>query len=243
MPARSRTRHKDVQHPGDPVDTVTFVDGLNRVIQTKKDLEKDQGPDTEPLVGMTVSGKVIFDERGRVAEQGQPVFDTGEATAFVEVAQKHPTVFGYDVLSRVVETREPDDEHGEVVTTTSYDIEELDGAAWFVATEIDPTGKVRKAYQDVDNAIVAVEERNRLHGSETWTTLVTRYGYTAVDELVRVKDPLDHETTAEYDTAGRMVALTSPDMGRTEWRYDRSGNVGARQTAKLAAEAATKLIR
>ncbi|AUX48453.1 hypothetical protein SOCE26_099870 [Sorangium cellulosum] len=243
VPAWARTRHKDVLHPGDPVDTVTFVDGLDRVIQTKKDLEKDQGPDAEPLVGMTVSGKVIFDERGRVAEQGQPVFDTGEATAFVEVPLKHPTVFGYDVLSRVVETREPDDEHGEVVTTTSYDIEELDGAAWFVATEIDPTGKVRKAYQDVDNAIVAVEERNRLHGAETWTTLVTRYGYNAVDELVWVKDPLDHETTAEYDTAGRMVALTSPDMGRTEWRYDRSGNVGARQTAKLAAEAATKLIR
>ncbi|WP_437990606.1 hypothetical protein [Sorangium sp. So ce145] len=50
-------------------------------------------------------------------------------------------------------------------------------------------------------------------------------------------------TTAAYDTLGRMVTLTSPDMGRTEWRYDRSGNVGARQTAKLLAEGANKLIR
>ncbi|WP_437587639.1 RHS repeat domain-containing protein [Sorangium sp. So ce1000] len=245
MPAWARTRHKDVQHPGDPIDTVTFVDGLDRVIQTKKDLEKDPGTGAAPIVGMSVSGRVVLDERGRVAQQGQPVFATGAATAFVDVPLKHPTTLEYDVLSRIVERREPDDEAeaGEAVTTTSYDIEELDGVAMFVATEIDPNGKVRKAYQDVDNAIVAVEERNRLRGSEAWTTLVTRYGYNAVDELVRVTDARGNVTTAAYDTLGRMVALTSPDMGRTEWRYDRSGNVGARQTAKLLAEGAGKLIR
>ncbi|WP_437974390.1 SpvB/TcaC N-terminal domain-containing protein [Sorangium sp. So ce295] len=245
LPAWARTRHKDVQHPGDPIDTVTFIDGLDRVIQTKKDLEKDPGTGAAPVVGMSVSGRVVLDERGRVWQQGQPVFATGEATAFVDVALKHPTTFEYDVLSRVVERREPDEEAetGEAVTTTSYDIDELDGVAMFVATEVDPKGKVRKAYQDVDNAIVAVEERNRLRGSEAWTTLMTRYGYSAVDELVRVTDTRGNVTTAAYDTLGRMVTLTSPDMGRTEWRYDRSGNVGARQTAKLAAESAGKLIR
>ncbi|WP_438015644.1 SpvB/TcaC N-terminal domain-containing protein [Sorangium sp. So ce315] len=243
VPAWARTRHKDVQHPGDPIDTVTFVDGLDRVIQTKKDLEKDQGPGAAPIVGMSVSGRVVFDERGRIASQGQPVFEPGAATAFVDVPLKHPTLFAYDVLSRVVEVREPDDEAGEVATTTRYDIEALDGVAMFVATETDPKEKVRKAYQDVDNAIVAVEERNRLHGSETWTTLVTRYAYNPVGELVRVTDARGNVTTAAYDTVGRMVALTSPDTGRTEWRYDLSGNLGARQTAKLAAEGAGKLIR
>ncbi|WP_437911069.1 toxin TcdB middle/N-terminal domain-containing protein [Sorangium sp. So ce327] len=245
LPAWARTRHKDVQHPGEPIDTVTFIDGLDRVIQTKKDLEKDPGTGAAPMVGMSVSGRVVLDERGRVWQQGQPVFATGEATAFVDVALKHPTTFEYDVLSRIVERREPDEaaETGEAVTTTSYDIDELDGVAMFVATEVDPKGKVRKAYQDVDNAIVAVEERNRLRGSEAWTTLMTRYGYSAVDELVRVTDTRGNVTTAAYDTLGRMVTLTSPDMGRTEWRYDRSGNVGARQTAKLLAEGAGKLIR
>ncbi|MGK3963945.1 SpvB/TcaC N-terminal domain-containing protein [Sorangium sp. So ce1667] len=243
VPAWARTRHKDVQHPGNPIDTVTFIDGLDRVIQTKKDLEKDQGPGVDPIVGMSVSGKVVFDERGRVEYQGQLVFDTGEATAFVDVPLKHPTVFEHDVLSRVIEVREPDDEAGEAVTTTTYDIEEVDGVAMFVATEVDPNGKVRKAYQDVDNAIVAVEERNRLHGSETWTTLVTRYAYNPVGELVRVTDPRGNVTMAEYDTVGRMVALTNPDTGRSEWRYDLSGNLGARQTAKLAAGPVSKLIR
>ncbi|WP_437324816.1 RHS repeat domain-containing protein [Sorangium sp. So ce381] len=245
VPAWARTRHKDVQHLGDPIDTVTFVDGLDRVIQTKKDLERDPGTGAAPVVGMSVSGRRVLDERGRVWQQGQPVFATGEATAFVDVPLKHPTTFEYDVLSRIVERREPDEEAeaGEAVTTTSYDIDELDGVAMFVATEVDPKGKVRKAYQDVDNAIVAVEERNRLRGSEAWTTLMTRYGYNAVDELMRVMDARGNVTTAAYDTLGRMVTLTSPDMGRTEWRYDRSGNVGARQTAKLLAEGAGKLIR
>ncbi|WP_437678724.1 SpvB/TcaC N-terminal domain-containing protein [Sorangium sp. So ce131] len=244
VPAWARTRHKDVQHPGDPIDTVTFVDGLDRVIQTKKDLEKDQGPTADPILGMSVSGKLVFDERGRVAQRGQPAFDTGPATAFVDVPLTNPTVFAYDVLSRVIELRSPDDEAEEAVTTTVYDIEELDGVARFVATEIDPKDKVRKTYRDVDSAIVAVEERNRLHGSDTWTTLVTRYGYNAIDELVRVTDTRGNATTAEYDTVGRMVALTSPDMGRAEWRYDLSGNVGARQTAKLAAAPpGNKLIR
>ncbi|WP_437575486.1 RHS repeat domain-containing protein [Sorangium sp. So ce887] len=233
VPAWARTRHKDVQHPGDPIDTVTFIDGLDRVIQTKKDLEKDQGPGADPIVGMTVSGRVVLDERGRVALQGQPVFDTGEATVFVDVPLKHPTVFEHDVLSRVVEQREPDDEAeaGEAVTTTSYAIEALDGVARFVATEIDPEGKVRKAYQDVDNAIVAVEERNRLHGSETWTTLATRYGYNAAGELVRVTDALGNVTTAEYDTVGRsfgrLLSMKFPGSGAevVTYGYDRGGLV------------------
>ena len=35
FPAYAVTRHKDVQHAGDPIDTVAFVDGLGRAIQTK----------------------------------------------------------------------------------------------------------------------------------------------------------------------------------------------------------------
>ncbi|WP_437646304.1 hypothetical protein [Sorangium sp. So ce362] len=37
MPAWARTSHKDEEHADDPIVTVTFADGLGRVIQTKKD--------------------------------------------------------------------------------------------------------------------------------------------------------------------------------------------------------------
>jgi hypothetical protein len=54
LPAWAKTSHKDVERPGDPIVTVTFADGLGRVLQTKKDHERDTGTSTE--LGMTVSG-------------------------------------------------------------------------------------------------------------------------------------------------------------------------------------------
>ena len=59
---------QDVQHPGDPIDTVTFIDGLGRVIQTKKDLDRDANGTGTATTGMSVSGQVLFDTRGRVAQ-------------------------------------------------------------------------------------------------------------------------------------------------------------------------------
>ena len=66
LPAYAITRHKDVQHAGDPITTVSFIDGLGRVIQTKKDLDRDPNGDGTVTTGMSVSGQVVFDTRGRV---------------------------------------------------------------------------------------------------------------------------------------------------------------------------------
>src|SRR5213075_2077365 len=65
FPAYAVTRHKDVQHASDPIDTVTFIDGLGRVIQTKKDLDRDAAGNGTIATGMSVSGQVLFDKRGR----------------------------------------------------------------------------------------------------------------------------------------------------------------------------------
>src|SRR6185295_15993088 len=47
-------------------------------------------------------------------------------------------------------------------------------------------------------------------------------------------------TSMAYDTAGKVVVVTSPDAGRPEFRYDRSGNQTVKETANL--RAAGKLI-
>ena len=70
FPASAITQHKDIQHAGDPIQTVTFMDGLRRVIQTKKDLDRDSNGNGTVVTGMTVSGQVTFDNRGRVQAQG-----------------------------------------------------------------------------------------------------------------------------------------------------------------------------
>src|SRR5262249_32431156 len=65
--------------------------------------------------------------------------------------------------------------------------------------------------------------------------LVTRYAYDPISQLATVTDATGHITTTTYDTVGKMVALASPDAGRTEYRYDRAGNQAVKETANLRA--------
>src|SRR5262249_46260145 len=59
------TRHKDFQSSSnDSIDTVTFIDALERVIETKKEAEVLQ-PNGTILPGFSVSGQTVFDTRGR----------------------------------------------------------------------------------------------------------------------------------------------------------------------------------
>jgi RHS repeat-associated protein len=64
---------------------------------------------------MIVSGHVVFDERGRLQAQGQPIFTTDAANVLVDVPTRDPgsversTSWTYDVLGRVVNVRTPSD--------------------------------------------------------------------------------------------------------------------------------------
>ncbi|WP_437956878.1 SpvB/TcaC N-terminal domain-containing protein [Sorangium sp. So ce119] len=234
MPAWARTSHKDVEHPDDPIVTVTFADGLGRVIQTKKDLERDTGTGTE--VGMTVSGAVVFDALGRVVEQGQPVFSAEPDTTFTAVELLRSTRFEHDVLSRTRLVEVPDPKAtltgGYAQTRVERDVVQFDGQLLFQETVIDANGKSRNTYRDVGGRIAAVEEWNTI--DEVEQQIVTRYAHNPLSELVRVTDARSNATEARYDTVGRMVELVSPDAGRTEWRYDLAGNLRGKQTAELA---------
>jgi RHS repeat-associated protein len=227
LPAWATTAHKDVQHPGDPLMTATFVDGLDRVIQTKKDLERDTGTGTE--LGMAVSGRVEFDMRGRLAAQGQPVFDAAPPEAFVDIPLKNPTRYAYDVLSRERRVELPDG----AVTATDHDFGELDGAIWLRTTLTDAKGTRSIEYADAGGRTVAIQEPGSAPGHPG--PIVTRYEHDPLDQLVRVKDAEGNVTSVEYDTLGHRIALTSPDAGHSEWRYDLGGDLGAFETARLRA--------
>lgn len=80
----ARTRHLNVfRNAADPIDTVLFIDGLKRVIQTKKDITLFTGPTTAPVDAMSVSGRVVYDAFGRAIAQHYPVTEAlGNAGAF-----------------------------------------------------------------------------------------------------------------------------------------------------------------
>ena len=251
LPASATTSHKNIvppemSRPGDPIParppirTVTFGDGLERIIQTKKDITRDDGQGNV-ADGMSVSGAVVFDVRGRLAQQGQPV-PRAASTAFVDdVPMLNPTTFAYDALSRERQVVRPDPSsvdaaaHGnQSVTTTSYQLGELDGKLYLLKLVRDPRGEVRSLYRSIREELVAVDQVNKIRGTDN-IHLVTRYAYDPLSQLVTITDAKENVTTAVYDTVGKMVALTSADAGLTEWRYDRAGNAAVRETPNLRA--------
>jgi RHS repeat-associated protein len=226
--------HKDATR-SDPIDSAVFIDSLERVLQTKEDAELDLGSGTSTRTGMRVSGRIELDAKGRVASQGQPVFDDAPANQFVDVPAKNPKAFTYDVLDRVLTVQFP---YG-AVTRVSYGFGPLDGIDRFLTVRTDPNGRATRFYRDVDDNVLGVEQVNTIAGARK--TLVTRYAYDALSELTAVTDAKGNATRLEYDTLGRNVLLDNPDLGRTEYRFDQAGNLGARITANLAA--AGKQIR
>src|SRR6185295_17503701 len=126
--------------------TITFVDGLQRILQTKKDITHDDGSGTT-ADGMSVSGVVIFDSRGRIYQQGQPVFRAASTDFVGDVPMLNPTTFAYDVVSRERQMTRPDASsvdaaaHGnQAVKTTSYQLGTLDGKLRLLKLVQDPRG-------------------------------------------------------------------------------------------------------
>ena len=228
FPAFAVVHHRDVTR-SDPIDTVTFVDGLARPLQVKQDAELDLSSGTATRVGMRVSGRVAFDALGRLAARSQPVFDTGAETAFLATPEKNPTRLTYDVLDRVTRVDYP---HGGA-TRLAYGFGALDGTTRLLRTRTDAEGRSTRFYRLVDGRVAGVEQTNTIRGARK--KLITRYTYDPMGQLTAVRDPGGHVTSLEYDTLGQRVVVDSPDAGRTELRYGLGGDLGARITAELAA--------
>ncbi|MGY6652951.1 SpvB/TcaC N-terminal domain-containing protein [Amycolatopsis sp. TRM77291] len=225
------TRHLDRDATGvreDTIDTVTFTDGLKRVLQTKKDASVANNPGDTPDQVMTVSGRTKVDFAGRVVEQYHPVTEPkgdGNTTfnaAFDTVA---PTRTSFDVLDRPVKTVAPD----AVTTDMAYGFgPDRAGVTRFETIATDGNGKQKRNYADLREKTTAVKEFNPAGGQPViWTS----YGYDALGQITTVVDDKNNTTRSEYDTLGRRTVLDSPDAGRTETRFDLAGNPTAKITA------------
>jgi RHS repeat-associated protein len=224
--------------------TVSFVDGLSRTLQTKKDISRDPGGGTA-AVGMGVSGNTIFDGRGRVYQQGQPFFVAGGTTptAFVAVSMSNPTQYAYDMLGRLRQEQHPDS--GTLATTKiSYQIapSPVDGRNHVLKMITDPLNAAdpnyhyRQEFRDVRDEMRVRYEPNLINNA--FTALITTYDYDQLGRVVRVADagqPSANLTVAQYDTVGNLVSLTNPDTGAREWRYCVGGYVCAEQSANMLA--------
>ena len=244
VPAGAVTRNKSASSNtcnGDIITTATFVDGMKRMVQTKKEA------DVLGVHGMTLSGKVVYDELGRMYQQGQPSFEAGENTAYTRqdsTEPRHPTIFAYDTLDRTTMVKTPDSKApgSYAVTTTVYDFGVAPGTSTtvFRTTVIDPEGSLvagangrgtKISYKDVHDKIVAVVEYNKIDGAVN--AITTTYAYDLLDQITQVKDTKGHTTAITYDRLGRRLSIENPDTGLTSYTYDANGNVTTKETANL----------
>ncbi len=205
---------------GGTLDTVTLVDGLERMTQTKKTaLAYGKG------LGWSVTGQLFFDAMGRVAAQGQTFFEPGTSPYYRDGTPIYPKYMSYDALGRTVQTIEPiepSDDHpdGKAVTVMAYGFGTA-GTAFtrLSATVTDPMGKVRVMYRDPSDHVVGVDEHN------AGDVATTHYGYDPLGELLQVADARGNLTSLVYDWLGRRTTLQSPDAGATNFTYDAAGNL------------------
>ena len=235
------TRHVDRAADGvrpDTIDTITFVDGLKRLLQTKKDATVATSPGAAPQDVMTVSGRTVFDFVGRPIAQYYPITEPKGAgnTTFNETFDTvAPTRLSYDILDRTTKTVIP---NGATATLAYGFGTDRSGATRFETFATDANGKHRNTFADVRKLTTSVQEFNPAGNQPViWTS----YGYDAVGQLTSVVDDHGNTTASAYDNLGRRTIVDSPDSGRTETDYDLASNVVAKITATLRSQ--NKAIR
>ena len=232
-PAYAVTKHYDIQHPNDDMETVTFVDGFGRPVQVKKDgvvttVAKGSAPKDENV--MIVSGRNVYDAFGRVAKAYYPVTEAvGSKTTFNKAFDNvSPTVTVYDVLDRAMKVTLPDNS----TTQTEYSTEA--GSNTLKTLVTDALGNRQATYTDGSGKTVKTEQLSGPDG-----TITTTFEYDGIDRLVKVTDTEGNVTTSVYDMGNRRTEVNHPASGITTFTYDNLGNVVTKQTANLKKEGKT----
>ncbi|MCX7747822.1 MAG: hypothetical protein N2645_13180 [Clostridia bacterium] len=212
-PAKAVTQNKVLFDAAnrETLDTVIFVDGLNRVIQTKKEGEVQQEGQNSSTYGMNVTGAIEFDALGRVIKEGQPTFQSGYNTGFIGVQMKNPTVYGYDAMDRKTSSTLPDGSQAR----TAFSIEN----GLFKTVDTDPKDNQTHSYQNINGKTVKTLQFNQ------GKTITNTFVYNPLDEAVKVIDDKGNTTKTAYDMLGRSTSISNPDRGLVECFYDPAGNL------------------
>jgi len=217
--AYARTKHFDAQHPNDPIETVTFVDGLGRPIQVKKDvaITNNTTPDQQSDV-MVVSGRAKFDAFGRAKEAYYPQTATlGDWNKFMDSYDSTvPTKTTYDVLDRPITTTLPDG----AATKMAYTIENS-----LLKTEVtDALNNTNASFANGSGLTMKTLDANNV---------ATQFGYDGINRPISVTDAQGQQTISTYDLADRRIQVIQPDAGKSTFKFDPLGNLLERQTANL----------
>ncbi|HOW31497.1 MAG TPA: toxin TcdB middle/N-terminal domain-containing protein, partial [Bacteroidales bacterium] len=223
------TRHYDPQHVGNSIDTYTFIDGLGRPVQIKKDIElvDENGYQPSRFEAMSVSGKASYDCFGRVVEQFHPTWEAKDCSLNLvvnETAVQYSSQTEYDELDRPVQTTDPDGN----IATTGYSVS---GNYAKTRTVVDQNGSqsvITETYKDAQGNVAQTVNVGPSGN------VVTAFSYDAIGQLLSYTDADNLTSSYTYDRLGRKLSFSHPDNGLTSYVYDLAGNLSQMQTANLA---------
>lgn len=220
------TQHFDPEYPDDPIETVTFIDGLGRVLQVKKDATIYNPVTDLEEEKMIVSGRLKFDAFGRSISSRYPVEEPqGQQGVFNPLADGiQATTSEYDVLDRTAKIILPDNATTETVYSFGND---RNGIQQFSTALTDANGITKTTFADVRGRITST-----LDPLGIWTS----FEYNRINELLKVIDDHDNEIISEYDNFGRRTKRIHPDAGLTEFEFDLASNLIKKRTANIRAE-------
>jgi len=223
-------RHYDAFNPGDTIDTVTFVDGIGRTTQTKRDASIFDAPGQPAETSRIVSGATNFDALGRPVKQYNPTVDTQvQQTDYEDLEPAGPlTTTAYDLYDMPTEIVEP----GNRETTIAYGYGERDvaGPQLYRTTMTDPRLRQKITFTDVREVVLAIDDQ-----PDGLVPLRTTFDYDGMGQLLRVVDTAGNETTHTYDMLGRRTATVTPDAGLVDYGFDDEGKLTSKVTPNLRA--------
>jgi RHS repeat-associated protein len=228
--AHAKASHLDIFHSGDTIDTFTFVDGIGRTTQTKRDARLFQGAGQAPDVGRSVSGAVEYDALGRVEKEYLPTEDTGAATGYETVVGPLAVQTVYDLNDRVTKITKPGTP-GNRVTEFVYGAAARDpgGPSYFTTKITEPNLRATTNFFDIRGVTKAIDDKP----AALATALRTRFEHDGMGQLLLTTDRAGNQTTYEYDLAGRRITTTTPDGGEVAWDYDAQGKLTSETTPNL----------
>nr|WP_321232910.1 SpvB/TcaC N-terminal domain-containing protein [uncultured Psychroserpens sp.] len=223
----AKTKHYDPQNPDNNLETISFIDGLKRSIQIKKDAAIYNAPGVADDEKMIVSGQINYDAFGRKTESYHPITEPkGNESTFNPIYDAiAPTSKEYDVLDRATKITFPDNAETNFVYGFGNDRE---GNIQLLTRITDPNGIWKENFENVRGLTKSVKEQYS-QGSDIWTS----YNYNAINELIEVKDAQENVINMSYDWFGRRTEVVHPDAGSTRFEFDLASNLTKKKTANL----------
>lgn len=192
------------------VNTYSYYDGLNRLIQTRKSATDS---------GIYKVTDQSYNPVGLTAKESLPYFASGATSTAATTTSSLFTNYAYDALGRVLTAT-----NAVGTTTDVYNNWE---------TKItDPNGNEKDEYHDAFGNLVQVGEHN---GTSTYTTT---YTYDGLQDLLGLTDANGNVRNFSYDGLGREVSSTdlhgsaSSSYGIWTYTYDTAGNLTKRVDPK-----------